>query len=204
MPDHVPVLGTDGTFMKAKEYPGVLLTIIQRDANGHNNVLAVAVVPAETVEHYLWFLKMCMRSGIVFANYAVFADRGKITNAVAALRTAGYRVFLKHCTVHLLRNLNTNFQLRGPSFEGAVWALQATAFQNDYERAISTIAFSEEAVAYLRNLGPETWTVYGNMKGYNVEESRPLFGVRSTNFVESDNAKKYPLYFAACDSFSIV
>ncbi|KDO34043.1 hypothetical protein SPRG_01317 [Saprolegnia parasitica CBS 223.65] len=45
------------------------------------------------------------------------------------------------------------------------------------------------AADYLRALKPVKWTVHGNLSTAAHPDKRSLFGVRSSNFVESDNAK---------------
>ncbi|OQR96898.1 hypothetical protein ACHHYP_20649 [Achlya hypogyna] len=111
--------------MKAR-LPWGFMKLVNRGANGKNNVLAIAIVPAETADNYLWFRNLCMRSGILLADYALVAD------------------------LHLLRNLNTNFKLRGPAFE----AVQAAPFHHEYVCALEDIAvnYSAETAAYLRDI----------------------------------------------------
>ena len=52
-----PVLGLDGTHLKAK-YKGILLTVIGADANGSLFPLASAIVGVENDDNWKWFVQL--------------------------------------------------------------------------------------------------------------------------------------------------
>ncbi|OQR84337.1 hypothetical protein ACHHYP_13518 [Achlya hypogyna] len=190
MSQHLPILGSDGTFFKNSGYPDVLLNLVQRDANGRNITIAVTVVPGENQEQYFWLLRQCMVGGVKLADFALFADRGKITNAVRGFRRIGYVMPLKHCTVHLVRNVHSNVGNKGPTLDNAVWQIQGAKTAQAYTAALEELnGWLPEAAQYLKTLKPVKWTVHGNLASSAHPEKRSLFGVRSSNFVESDNAK---------------
>ncbi len=158
--------------------------------NKHNITIAVAIVPIENQEQYFWFLRNCMDAGVRFADFSLFADRGKITNAVRGFRRIGYVIPLKHCTVHLVRNVHSSFGHKGPLLDNAVWKIQGAKTSNAYMSALEELhVWLPGASDYLKALNPVKWTVHGNLATATHSDKRSLFGVRSSNFVESDNAK---------------
>ena len=79
------LLGADGAHFVNPEYNGVLLSLQTRDGNGKTMLLAIAIVPKENEENWVWFLCLAMKSGVEFSNMAFFTDRDK--GVIAAILT---------------------------------------------------------------------------------------------------------------------
>lgn len=70
------------------------------------------------------------------------------------------------------------------SQEGLVWRAQAATTQSAFDSALSELdAVNPGAARYLRSLLPERWALHPHFT------STPLFGWRTSNFVESEQAR---------------
>ena len=85
----VHLLQMDGAGMKYPGYNGVVYVLEGADGNNKNIILALALVPAENKENYIWFLQHVKQSGlrdwVQTPNMPLLSDRHKgIKPAVTA------------------------------------------------------------------------------------------------------------------------
>jgi hypothetical protein len=106
----MPILEVDGTFMKHHSYNGICLLAISQTAEKENVPIAIAFVPTETVDNFLWFFLNLKAGGINMDNFAVFCDHGKQMLAHKRLVNFGIQwLHLKNCTLHIARNVCAKF-----------------------------------------------------------------------------------------------
>ena len=183
-PFNIPVVGFDGTHSRHGKYNGVILSLIGRDGNGQNVKLASAFVHVENKDIVAWFFIQCINGGINFKNVAVMCDRGKIQEAVKLvwLRT-GVSVQIRFCTLHILRNVKRNFGCSGREFENAMWKLQSSETEVDYNEALTAIHTNhgDNVATYLSEIDPIYWTVFANMPsgGGDYVDSTSSSGINS-------------------------
>jgi hypothetical protein len=172
-----PILGLDGGHMKSRGYGGLALLLVARDGNLKNLTVAVALLPSEKAVHITWFLNKVVLAG---ANLSVpiFADRGP------GLLAAGQKLGLKllHCTRHILRNCIDNFTTFKDTHGGLLYAVQGSITYELYKSnlAILGMVCGDDVAAYVEAIDPVNWVLFANLF------CQPLFGWRSSNFVESE------------------
>jgi hypothetical protein len=80
---------------KHPKYNGVIFSLVGRDDNGQNVMLATALVNVGSESNITWFLNLCVEPGLSFNENAVFCDRGSIRGATCQLYQAqGVRIEL--------------------------------------------------------------------------------------------------------------
>lgn len=185
------VLGVDGAFLKHKGVDNIMLVMVGRDGNFENNILAVAICPSEDTDNCVWFFNQCLRAGIPVREWPVFSDRGN--GLIAAASRLG--ISLHFCTVHILRNLKSKFKgLVTKTVENLVWEMQAASSEEAFNSSMGILSSLQNSAAvqaearedsmalYLSDIEAAKWTLYPHT--YTTQ----LYGWRSTNFVESENA----------------
>ncbi|OQR82381.1 hypothetical protein ACHHYP_16146 [Achlya hypogyna] len=153
------IMGIDGAHSLHPIFDGKQLLLVGRDADFCNVTLGIALIENESRDDNNWFWSYVQASGLRW-DVPVLCDRS------AGLIAAANDLFpcLFFCTVHIVRNLKANFKGFRAWDEGCIWALQATTTKEDYDT---------------RLIG---WALYPYVA------TTPLYGWRSTNFVESENA----------------
>ena len=188
------VYGMDAGHCKGR-YNGVVLILVARDGNGSNLMVCFAVVPKESKEHYVWFLLNCAEAGVSFSENVIFVDRSSsILGAEIELRFKGFILHLRFCTIHIIRNCRHQFKIsiNDCLFENLIYKLQGSLTFDDY---ICNLDIIEEKYGKVRNylsmIECERWILGANVKATCTSFSNPypfpLYGWRSTNFVESEN-----------------
>lgn len=94
-----PIIGLDGTFLKAA-VKGVLLTAVGHDANNQIYPVAWAVVQSETGDNWLWFIKhlkhdLGLENGL---GIVIISDRSKVSKLFSY--TISFKRFIVYLTLH--------------------------------------------------------------------------------------------------------
>ncbi|EGZ26444.1 hypothetical protein PHYSODRAFT_478575, partial [Phytophthora sojae] len=81
----------------------VQMLIVGRDGNLNNITIAVALLNAEDVVNYSWFVECLRDAGLTFSvvDYPIFCDRSDAFRSI----TATYNLNVRYCTLHIIRNL---------------------------------------------------------------------------------------------------
>lgn len=109
-----PVVAIDAGHMKRKEWEGfVCLVACAIDGNRRNQLLAFAIVPSESEEHYMFFLNTMLGSDlnhfIAAKQLLCLTDRG---NAVlASIRKSLPVGHIRYCAMHLLGNFASTLKI---------------------------------------------------------------------------------------------
>jgi MULE transposase domain len=204
----LPILEVDASFRKHPDYHGAVIHIIAKAGDRRNIPLAMALVPSETIDEYIWFFSKCIQSNIPLENVALFTDQGKQMLAQRRLQEFGVKINLKNCVHHITRNAVGKFST---SISQELWImilnLQSARTFKDYIAVLTNISQIESAPGlspilwYMMQLHPTQWSEWGNLS-INDEEDRlmhlvsqdiptygvkkQLFGVRSTNGIEGE------------------
>ncbi|KAJ8627982.1 hypothetical protein MRB53_021289 [Persea americana] len=103
-----PFIGLDGTFLKGK-HKGVLLTAVAIDGNKQLFPLAIAVVEAENIDSWLFFLHW-LKIGLNGSEFTFMSDRQKgLVEAVNRVFPMGYQRF---CMRHVYANFQKYYKGR--------------------------------------------------------------------------------------------
>ncbi|XP_061436690.1 uncharacterized protein LOC133361701 [Lethenteron reissneri] len=177
------VVGIDGSHMKARAYNGTMLVLVGRDGNNRNVLLAVALVPSETAAAYDWFLNCCTTNDIELDGTPVFCDRG-----TGILASDWKDLMLIHCTRHLICNGVDNIgSAFTPDLQGIIYDAQGCASEAAFRSSLGCLGVALPAAAtYYNKIDPHTWALYPHL------HTTPLYGWRTTNFVESTNSEALP------------
>jgi hypothetical protein len=73
----LPCIENDGIFMKHPTYNGVCVMVVAKNGDLLNVPLAMALVPCESTDNFLWVFMNLKAAGIDLDRMAVFSDRGK-------------------------------------------------------------------------------------------------------------------------------
>ncbi|KAE9058098.1 hypothetical protein PF005_g32346, partial [Phytophthora fragariae] len=113
------------------------------------------------------------------SDYPVFCDRSDYFRSVAKT----FDINTRYCTLHITRNLlrNNRFTHAHKNF---IWELQECKWEALYEGQLVLLGkdCGKEVEEIVRAIPPERWILY------TAIGQTPLYGWRSTNFVESVNA----------------
>lgn len=187
--------------MKHRYYNGVQIVLVASDGNLQNRDAAVALAPMEDHSAYSWFYSRILQCGFQLNQWPVFSDRH--AGIISASSELG--VINMYCTRHLIgkwlhassaitehtltarESANTRADKKSKlavANEGIVWRAQAAVTKANYDSAIDDLdAVNHAAAKYLRALQPEKWALFPHY------DSRLLYGWRTTNFVESEQAR---------------
>lgn len=213
----LPVYEIDGTHMKHPQYNGVCLTLIGKDGNKGNVLIAAGFVPKETKWNFAWFLSNCIAAGVSLADVALFTDRGLQLEAQMLLSQLGLQIHLKFCALHIVFDVCHRFKIIDPDIKRVqpfVFKLQACNSRRGYESVLREIrkefpvpiharsAKEEYIDDYLRKIHPTSWSRFGNFshdeddiayikkhwsKTPSYGSPKPLCGVRTTSGAEGEN-----------------
>lgn len=125
-----------------------------------------------------WIVGQCVQGGILFEQKPVFCDRS--SGFMRAART--FELNIVHCMTHVIRYLNTQLP-----FVKLFRRLHDLLHQNTRTKVeyLSKLACVKvvlpRAAEYFSEIDPARWVAYTF-----INRGIPLFGWRSTNFVESE------------------
>jgi hypothetical protein len=96
--------------MKHPSYNGVCVSIISKTGDFKNVPIAMAMIPSETTDNFLWVFLNLRTCVVPMDNMAVFSDRGKQMNAAKRLSLFGFTwLHIKNCTLHIAKNVCSRF-----------------------------------------------------------------------------------------------
>ncbi|XP_071738981.1 uncharacterized protein [Rutidosis leptorrhynchoides] len=150
------LIGLDGAFMKGP-FPGQLLTAVGIDPNNGIYPLAYAIVEAESIQSWTWFLE-CLGKDLdlsVNSNFTFISDRQKgILPAVASVYPCAEHWY---CVRHLHQNFKKNW--RGEEYKKALWKAASATTVLCFESAMQEIRqLSTAAYIWLTKIPPQNWT----------------------------------------------
>jgi hypothetical protein len=155
----------DGTHSKCGDYDGMHIQLVGRDGEQKNTILAVALVPKENCSNMVWFIRMCLLSGLAVDDKPIFCDRGHLLSAAVALRESGVFLNLKYCTEHIIRNVVSKFQLQNnKDIKGLLYRLQGAKLFSSYCNTLDEITrhCGWKLRVYLIGIDPMHWCVFAN------------------------------------------
>lgn len=186
-----PVWALDASHLRSDWPHGRLLLLVAQDWNKSNVILGAAIVDSESAENYAWFLAQARQIPEIAAalddrrrRLAIISDRGQAITA--ALSTYTPAVVQRHCTKHLIGNLKAYLRRDNIALplvmEHATWKLQEASSEREFNVLLQTYrARHPEAVGYLETaIEPEKWTSWASPV--------PMYGIRTSNMVEQENA----------------
>nr|KAJ0193739.1 hypothetical protein LSAT_V11C800405860 [Lactuca sativa] len=126
-------IGLDGSFMKGP-YPGIVLTAVGLDGNNCTYPLAYAVVEAENINSWTWFLN-CLGDDLELhsnSNFTFISDRQKgLLHAVGTLFPCAEHRF---CLRHIHENMKK--QWRGRIFQETLWNCATVTTVQEFHHAM--------------------------------------------------------------------
>ncbi|KAK9049537.1 hypothetical protein SSX86_031493 [Deinandra increscens subsp. villosa] len=150
------LLGLDGAFLKGP-FPGQLLTAVGLDPNNGIYPLAYAIVEAETMLSWSWFLQ-CLADDLdlgIKSNYTFISDRQK--GIIPALQKVFPCAEHRFCLRHILENMKQ--QYKGKIYKDTLWKLAKDTtvvhFQKDMD-ALKEV--NSEAHLWLSKIPPQHWS----------------------------------------------
>lgn len=169
-------IAVDGTFLKSK-FRQTLLLAVTINANGHNLLLAWAIVEGESESAWEYFHLQLQHSipEITTEQTTLISNRDKgLINADRVLPPTVIRAF---CCQHLKENLTIKF---GRALEGRFWKIARARRVEEFEIAITELqTIKPLAATYLQNIDANLWaTAFFPGKRYGHDTS---------NIVESTN-----------------
>ncbi|DAZ97533.1 TPA: hypothetical protein N0F65_003019 [Lagenidium giganteum] len=168
--------------MKHGKYKSTMPLAVGRTGAGKNVVLGVGFCDGESERNCNWFLLCCRAAGRQLNSLPVFADRGK--GLIAAVQRL--KIQIRFCTRHITGNVRHHFPITTKE-EAAIWEIQASESDEEYGAKLDVLAMTHPQVAdYLREIDPARWVLFSAIGCHR------LYGWRTTNFVESQNAAAVP------------
>lgn len=167
-------MAVDGTFLKSR-FIQTLLLAVGIDANGHNLLLAWAIVEAESTSSWEWFFHLLKVSIPECMEMTLISDRDK--GLLAADQVLGGGVNRLICCFHL----KCNFIKRYRGVEEHFWRIANAKSEAQYKEGMEELQRINKAAAdYLAGVELSQWvTCYA---------SGPTFGHKTSNVVESMNS----------------
>ena len=159
-----PILGLDGTHLKAK-YRGVLLAATAVDSNGSLFPLASAVVDAENDENWVWFVGLLREiieeyaSALLAPQALTFiSDRqkGLLDGVQLSFPNSPHGYYLRH----LYENMYKEF--KHPKLKGFLFKAARATTEKDFDQALKDIdTLHPRALDWLLNHAhPRHWAEY--------------------------------------------
>ena len=187
------IYGVDAGHMKHRLYNGVQLLLVGRDGNFFNFIFAVALVPLESEKNYLWFFQKLLNHGFKLREYPIFCDRHK--GIIASSVQLGLKTMF--CTRNIIGKMRDakTIKLRIDQ-EGIIWRIQKSQTREEYENALIRLReVNTSAAEYIESIDPAHWALYPHVS------NTPLYGWRTTNFVESEQSRSLQLRPRKCLPF---
>ncbi|XP_076887927.1 uncharacterized protein LOC143538209 [Bidens hawaiensis] len=150
------LLGLDGAFLKSA-WLGQLLTAVGLDPNNGYYPVAYAVVEAETMNSWEWFLE-CLGDDLDLNNISKFTfmsdrQKGLIQAADKLFPSAEHRFCVRHITDNM-RNI-----FKGKIYRDALWKLSTCTTPTHYERDMNNLKkLNKRAHLWVSKIPLETWS----------------------------------------------
>jgi MULE transposase domain/MuDR family transposase/SWIM zinc finger len=158
----LPIIGLDGTHLKSK-YLGILLTATSVDALGSLYPIAFAVVDAENVDNWLWFLTT-LRKSILEPHAPNYLDNGSLvllSDRQKGLVNGVESVFPGLPHGYCLRHLEENFhkQFKNVELKRLLWKAARAITKEEYDAALQDMAtINPTSVTWLlEHAPPQHW-----------------------------------------------
>ncbi|KAJ0592089.1 putative MULE transposase domain-containing protein [Helianthus annuus] len=150
------LLGLDGAFMKGP-FPGQVLTTVGIDPNNGIYPLAYAVVEAETLSSWTWFLE-CVGDDLELArnsNFTFISDRQKgILPAIQKLFPCAEHRF---CLRHIHENMKATF--KGKLYKDMLWKAATYTTVVQFQDAMDELKkFNANAHLWLSKIPTQHWS----------------------------------------------
>ncbi|CAI9267040.1 unnamed protein product [Lactuca saligna] len=148
-------LGVDGAFMKGP-FHGQILSAVALDGNNGIYPLAYAVVEAETLNSWTWFLThlgddLGLASN---SNFTFISDRQKgLSSAIADLFPCAEH---RYCVRHIHENMRSRW--RGDKFKELLWNCSTTYTVQEFEKEMEEVRkLNQECYEWLKQIPPQHW-----------------------------------------------
>lgn len=188
----LPLVGVDGTGMKHVKYNGTMVYVVGRTGSLKNVCVSIGFMPIEDAENWSWVLSKLKDSPLgpyMGVDFVLISDRDK------GLQNAVPRTFPEvhdfYCFAHVVRNIHAianrnKWQTRSLGQNNKLaWNCQGAATKREFDEALCALRrVNPDAATYLDNIPHHQWALYRA-----IELGIRLFGLRTDNFVESENAR---------------
>ncbi|KAK9076157.1 hypothetical protein SSX86_004490 [Deinandra increscens subsp. villosa] len=150
------LLGLDGAFMKGP-FPGQILSAVGIDPNNGIYPVCYAIVEAETLDSWTWFLE-CLGEDLdlaVNSNFTFVSDRQK------GLLPAMAKVFPSAEHRFCLRHIHENFKLtfRGQLYKDILWKLATSTTDVKFKNRMNELKdLNPDAHQWLSNIPAQHWS----------------------------------------------
>ncbi|KAK1425488.1 hypothetical protein QVD17_20840 [Tagetes erecta] len=151
------ILGLDGCFMKGP-FPGQILTVVGVDGNNGIYHVAYAVVEAETLSSWTWFLENLGDDLDLQAdsNFTFISDRQK--GILPALKKVFPAADHRYCLRHIHENMKTT-KWRGHMFKDLLWKCASATTVPQFEHHMETIRKQDVGLYnWLKEIPPRHWS----------------------------------------------
>ncbi|KAK9047963.1 hypothetical protein SSX86_033075 [Deinandra increscens subsp. villosa] len=150
------LLGLDGAFLKGP-FPGQILTAVGLDPNNGIYPVAYAIVEAETMLSWSWFLE-CLGDDLDLgtnSNFTFISDRQK--GIIPALKKVFPCAEHRFCLRHILENMKQ--QYRGKIYKDALWKLATHTTVEHFQKEMDALKeINSEAHLWLSKIPPQHWS----------------------------------------------
>ncbi|KAJ0546957.1 putative Zinc finger, SWIM-type, MULE transposase domain-containing protein [Helianthus annuus] len=174
------MLGLDGAFMKG-QYPGQVLSAVGADPNNNIYPVAYAIVEAENLSSWTWFLQ-CLGDDLDLgsnSHFTFISDRQK--GLMAAIQKLFPLAEHRFCLKHIHENMKLSY--KGKLYKDKLWKAAKCTTIVQFEEAMEELkAFNKNAHAWLSKIPPQHWTL-SHFSG------RAVSNMLMNNTCESFNSK---------------
>ncbi|KAK1432978.1 hypothetical protein QVD17_09881 [Tagetes erecta] len=150
------LLGLDGSFMKGP-YPGQILTAVGVDSNNGIYPVAFAVVEAETLSSWTWFLELLGDDLDLHtnSNFTFISDRQK--GIIPALKNVFPVAEHRYCLRHIHENMKSNW--RGHIYRDLLWKCASATTVPQFEKAMEKVRKQDPSLHdWLKEIPPHHWS----------------------------------------------
>ena len=182
----------DMAHSKSNLYTGQHFAMVGAGADNKVSPMAWGVCPIENATEYIGHFNAMfklqsgewhesMEGWMDNEKHTQIADRMKgIPLAQGACMSSATRMA---CTKHLIANARATKTVSNKFMDGMVWAIQGATTEEGYKEAMVKLTrASPTAATFFEEIEPALWCLWPHI------DSRPLFGHRTSNFVEGYNA----------------
>ncbi|KAK1415281.1 hypothetical protein QVD17_31059 [Tagetes erecta] len=149
------LLGLDGCFLKG-QFPGQILTAVGVDPNNGILPLAYAIVEAETLDSWKWFLS-CLGDDLDLysnSNFTFISDRQK--GIIPALKDVFPSAEHRYCLRHIHENMKPRW--RGQMYKELLWSCASATTVQSFEKRMKHISTVDPALHdWLKEIPPKHW-----------------------------------------------
>ncbi|KAJ9542226.1 hypothetical protein OSB04_028732 [Centaurea solstitialis] len=150
------LLGLDGSFMKGP-FPGQLLIAVGVDSNNGIYPVAYAIVEAETLNSWTWFLEL-LGDDLDLApnsNFTFISDRQKgILPAIAKVFPA---VEHRFCIRHIHENMKLRW--KGKAYKDLLWKCATATIVPQFQKEMEELRkFNADTYNWLKEISPHHWS----------------------------------------------